>query len=66
MKKVLKICVLMFVILIASYFLGDLCSPSTVSEEFPIIIKMILGMLCLLILVGAYMGASLIAELLEI
>lgn len=66
MKKVLKTCVLMFVILIVTYFLGDLVSPPTVSEEIPIIIKMIFGIMSLLILGLVYTMGSLIVELLEI
>ena len=66
MKKVLKICILMFVILIATYFLGDLVSPPTTSEELPIIIKMIFGIMSLLVLWFVYMIGSLIVEFLEI
>ena len=66
MKKVLKICILMFVILIAVYFLGDLVSPPTTSEEIPIIIKMIFGIMSLLVLWLVYIIGSLIVELLEI
>ena len=56
----------MFVILIATYFLGDLVSPPTTSEELPIIIKMIFGIMSLLFLWFVYMIGSLIVEFLEI
>lgn len=56
----------MFVILIAVYFLGDLVSPPTTSEEIPIIIKMIFGIMSLLVLWLVYIIGSLIVEFLEI